>query len=154
MFLSIDFQSDVAIYLQIVRQIKASIAAGTMRSGQLLPSGRVLSGQLAINPNTVARAFTELQNDGVIESLRGRGMVISSGAAAICRRHRDGVLAERIGGVLAEAWNAGLDAEAIESIVHSELKKLSKTTPNVHVETGPAPASEPATANSTTKKEG
>lgn len=135
MFLSIDFSSDVAIYLQIVRQVKFAIAAGSMRPGQLLPSARVLAGTLAINPNTVARAFTELQNDNVVETLRGRGMVISNGAAAICRRHRDGVLAERIGGVLAEAWHAGLDAEKIESIVSSELKKLTKTTPAVHQET-------------------
>ncbi|MGB7346707.1 MAG: hypothetical protein WBD20_20970, partial [Pirellulaceae bacterium] len=96
---------------------------------------RVLSGQLAINPNTVARAFSELQNDGVIEALRGRGMVITTGAAAVCRRHRDGVLAERIGGVLAEAWNAGLDTKKIQSIVDAELKKLTKTTPSVHLET-------------------
>ncbi|MGB7324129.1 MAG: GntR family transcriptional regulator [Rubripirellula sp.] len=134
MFLSIDFHSDVAIYLQIVRQVKAAIAAGSMRPGQLLPSARVLSGQLAINPNTVARAFTELQNAGVIESLRGRGMVISTGAAALCRRHRDDVLAERIGEVLGEAWHAGLDQAKIQAIVDSELKKLTKTTPAVHVE--------------------
>lgn len=132
MFLSIDFQSDVAIYLQIVRQVKFAIAAGSMRPGQLLPSARVLSGQLAINPNTVARAFALLQSDNVIESLRGRGMVISTGAAAICRRHRDGVLAERIGAVLGEAWNAGLDADKIQSMVDDQLKKLAKTTPAVH----------------------
>ncbi len=132
MFLSIDFSSDVAIYLQIVRQVKFSIAAGTMRPGQLLPSARVLAGTLAINPNTVARAFTELQSDNVVETLRGRGMVISNGASAICRRHRDEVLGERIGAVLAEAWHAGLDVEKIQSIVSAELKKLTKTTPAVH----------------------
>lgn len=134
MFLSIDFQSDVAIYSQVVRQVKSAIAAGTMRPGQLLPSSRVLSGQLAINPNTVARAFTELQNDGVIENLRGRGMVVCAGAAAICRRDRDEVLSDRIGGVLAEAWNAGIDAQRIRSIVEGQLKKLAKTTPAVHQE--------------------
>lgn len=134
MFLSIDFQSDVAIYSQVVRQVKSAIAAGTMRPGQLLPSSRVLSGQLAINPNTVARAFTQLQSDGVIENLRGRGMVICTGAAAICRRDRDEVLSDRIGGVLAEAWNAGIDADRIRSIVEGQLKKLSKTTPAVHQE--------------------
>ena len=132
MFLSIDFHSDVAIYLQIVRQIKFAIAAGSVRPGQLLPSVRVLSGQLAINPNTVARSFTQLQSDGVIESLRGRGMVICEGAPAICRQQRDDVLAERIGAVLAEAWNAGLDEPKIQSIVEKQLRKLSKTTPSVH----------------------
>ncbi|TWU56627.1 HTH-type transcriptional repressor YtrA [Rubripirellula tenax] len=150
MFLSIDFHSDVAIYLQIVRQIKAAIAAGSMRPGQLLPSGRVLSGQLAINPNTVARAFTELQNDGVIEPLRGRGMVIATGAAALCRRDRDGVIADRIGEALAEAWNAGLDASKIQSIIDSELKKLAKTTPMVHVDAN-GDSSSPNTKSPSTK---
>lgn len=134
MFFSIDVQSDVAIYLQIVRQVKFAIAAGKVRPGQLLPSARVLSGQLAINPNTVAHAYTHLQNDGVIESLRGRGMVISEGAAAACRRQRDDVLAERIGESLAEAWHAGLSATAIQKVVDGHLKRLAKTPPTVHRE--------------------
>ncbi len=139
MFLSIDVHADVAIYLQIVRQVKFAIAAGTLTPGQLLPSARVLSGQLAINPNTVARAFTELQNDGVIEAIRGRGMAVCDGAAAVCRREREGVLAERIGVVLSEAWHAGLDRQRIEAIVNKHLKRLTKTTPSVL-----APASDPA----------
>lgn len=125
MFLSIDVHSDVAIYLQIVRQIKFSIAAGTLKPGQLLPSARVLSSRLTINPNTVARAFSELQNDGVIEALRGRGMVVCEGAPPLCRRERDNVLAERIGESLAEAWNAGLDQKRIQAIVD---KHIANTT--------------------------
>jgi GntR family transcriptional regulator len=135
MFLAIDFHCDVAIYSQIVRQVKFAIAAGTLRSGQLLPSVRTLSQQLAINPNTVARAFGELQNDHVIESLRGRGMVVCDGAAAICRRHRDGVLSERIGAALAEAWNAGLDAGQIQRIVDVRLEQLATTKPAIQLET-------------------
>ena len=137
MFLSIDVHSDVAIYLQVVRQVKFAVAAGTLRPGQLLPSARVLSGRLAINPNTVARAFAELQNDGIVESLRGRGMAIRKEAVKICRKERDDVLAERIGVVLAEAWHGGLDEKRIRSIVDGQLKKLSKTTPSVHQEVEP-----------------
>ncbi|MFK8110953.1 MAG: GntR family transcriptional regulator [Rubripirellula sp.] len=134
MFLSIDFQSDVAIYLQIVRQIKFSVAAGTLKPGQLLPSARVLSGRLTVNPNTVARAFSELTTDSVIEALRGRGMVVCEGAVAICRAERDGVLAERIGDSLSEAWHAGLDEKRINKIVADALKRLAKTRPNVHTD--------------------
>lgn len=132
MFLDIDFHCDVAIYLQIVRQIKFAIAAGKVRPGELLPSARVLAGRLAINPNTVAHAYTELQNDGVIESLRGRGMAVCTGAAAVCRRQRNDVLAERIGESLREAWNAGLSEDKIQSIVAAHLKRVSKTPPSVH----------------------
>jgi GntR family transcriptional regulator len=133
MFLSIDFRSDVAIYLQIVRQVKFAVAAGTLQPGHLLPSARVLSGRITVNPNTVARAFTELQNEGVIEALRGRGMVVCDNAVAICKRERDGVLAERVGNALAEAWHAGLDEKQIQSIVSRHLKRLTKTKPTVHL---------------------
>ena len=132
MFLSIDFQSDVAIYLQIARQVKFAIAAGTLKPGQLLPSARVLSGRVTVNPNTVARAFTQLQSEGVIESLRGRGMVVCEDAVSYCKRERDDVLADRIGLSLGEAWHAGLDEKRIQSIVHRHLKRLAKTQPSVH----------------------
>ena len=132
MFLSIDVQSDVPIYLQVVRQVKFAIAAGTLSSGQLVPSARALSTQLTINPNTVVKAFSLLQTDEIIEPLRGRGMVVTKGAAVICRRHRDSDLASRIGNVISEAWHAGLEKSRIESIVEKHLAKLSKTTPTVH----------------------
>ncbi|MCL4149437.1 UNVERIFIED_CONTAM: hypothetical protein GTU68_040756, partial [Idotea baltica] len=77
MFVSIDVHSDVPIYLQIARQVKFAVAEGTLRSGQLLPSARALSTQWTINPNTVVKAFSILQTDGIIEQLRGRGMVVS-----------------------------------------------------------------------------
>lgn len=131
MFFSIDVQSDVAIYLQLVRQIKFAIAAGTVRPGQLLPSVRSLSNQVALNPNTVARAFNQLQADGVIETLRGRGMVVREQAVEICRGEREAVLSERIGAVLAEAWNAGLSRKQIKSFVDSHLRELCETEPSV-----------------------
>lgn len=132
MFFSIDLQSDVAIYLQIIRQVKFAVAAGTLRPGQLLPSVRALSGQLAINPNTVARAFTSLQAEGVIESLRGRGMVVCSDAVGLCLDERTKAIGERIGSALAEAWNAGLPRKQIKTIVDEHLSRLSETKPNVH----------------------
>ncbi len=137
MFLSIDFQSDVAIYLQIVRQIQFAIAAGKIPVGELLPSARVLGGQLAINPNTVAHAYTELQTVAVLESLRGRGMAVTHEAVAICKRQRDHVLAQRISDGLSEAWNAGLTEKKIQSIVAAEIKRLAKTEPTVHLVSTP-----------------
>lgn len=131
MFLSIDVHSDVAIYLQIVHQLKFAIAAGTLGPGKLLPSARVLAGQLTINPNTVARSYSSLQSDGVLETLRGRGMMITDSAVAICRRDREAILASRIADVLADSWHAGLPAEKIQSIVDKHLRKLGKATPSV-----------------------
>ncbi|QEG00505.1 HTH-type transcriptional repressor YtrA [Stieleria maiorica] len=133
MFFSIDVQSDVAIYLQLVRQVKFAVAAGTIRPGQLLPSVRALSNQVALNPNTVARAFNQLQADGVIETLRGRGMVVRDGAVEICRSERETVLNERIGSVLSEAWHAGLSKKQIKTFVEDHLRELSDTEPAVLV---------------------
>ena len=133
MFFSIDVQSDVAIYLQLVRQVKFAIAAGTIRPGQLLPSVRALSNQVALNPNTVARAFNQLQADGVIETLRGRGMVVRECAVELCRSERESVLDERIGVVLAEAWNAGLSKKQIRTFVDAHLRELVETEPAVLV---------------------
>ncbi|MDV6030147.1 MAG: GntR family transcriptional regulator [Phycisphaera sp. RhM] len=133
MFFSIDVHSDVAIYLQLVRQVKFAIAAGTIRPGQLLPSVRALSNQVALNPNTVARAFNQLQADGVIETLRGRGMVVRDAAVEICRSERETVLNERIGSVLAEAWHAGLSKKQIKTFVDDHLRQLVETEPAVLV---------------------
>ncbi len=129
MFFSIDVHSDVAIYLQLVRQVKFAVAAGTLRPGQLLPSVRVLSNQVALNPNTVARAFQLLQADGVIESLRGRGMVVCDQAVELCKDERAAVINQRIGEALSEAWHAGLSRKQIKAFVDQHLKTLCETEP-------------------------
>jgi GntR family transcriptional regulator len=127
MFFSIDPQGGVAIYEQIVRQVKFAIAEGTLGPGQLLPSVRVLSQQLAINPNTIARAYLQLQADEVVESLRGRGLAVSAGAPQRCHALRRTLIAQRLRSVLAEALHGGLKATEIREIVRNELESLSGT---------------------------
>ena len=134
MFFSIDPQNGVAIYEQIVRQVKFAIAEGTLGPGQLLPSVRQLSQQLAINPNTIARAYLQLQADEVVESLRGRGMAVSVGAPQRCRTLRRTLIAERLRSVLAEALHGGLKAAEIREIVRTELESLSGTVNTISSE--------------------
>ena len=83
MFLAIDPQNGVAIYEQIVRQVNFAVAAEVLVAGDLVPSVRELARQLAVNPNTVARAYRQLQSDGVLETVRGTGLAVSAGAAWI-----------------------------------------------------------------------
>ncbi len=125
MFFSIDPSGGVAIYDQIVRQVKFAIAEQTLRPGQLLPSVRALSHQLAINPNTVARAYLQLQSDGVLESLRGRGLAVCNGATTHCQSFRQSLFADRIGMVLGEALHGGLTAAEIQKIVEAKLLLLN-----------------------------
>lgn len=124
MFFSIDTNNGVAIYEQIVRQVKFAIADKTLRPGQLLPSVRILSQQLAINPNTINRAFQQLQSEGVLESLRGRGLAVCEGATLRCVGARQELLSERIGSVIAEALHAGLTREDIQAMVVKKLDTL------------------------------
>lgn len=130
MFFHVDPSNGQAIYLQIVRQVKFAIADQTLRSGQLLPSVRQLSTQLAVNPNTVARAFQELQTQEIIETLRGRGVVVCKGAAAKCRKERKSFIKSRVTEVLTEALQGGLSADELRGLVDQQLKSLDgKITP-------------------------
>lgn len=131
MFFSIDANNGVAIYDQIVRQVKFAIAEESLRPGQLLPSVRALSMQLALNPNTVARAYQQLQNDGVIELLRGRGVAVCQGATKACREVRRTLIADRIRSVLSEALHGGLTGNEIEEIVRKQLRQLVPTVNTV-----------------------
>ncbi len=131
MFFSIDANNGVAIYDQIVRQVKFAIAEESLRPGQLLPSVRALSMQLALNPNTVARAYQQLQSDGVLEQLRGRGVVVCQGATKVCKEVRRTLISDRLQSVLTEALHGGLTAAEIEELVRKQLKKLSTTVTTV-----------------------
>ena len=131
MFFSIDAHNGVAIYDQIVRQVKFAIAEESLRPGQLLPSVRVLSMQLALNPNTVARAYQQLQSDGVLELLRGRGVVVCQGATKACKEVRRMLISDRLQSVLTEALHGGLSATEIEELVRKLLKRLSATVNTV-----------------------
>jgi GntR family transcriptional regulator len=140
MFFSIDPTNGVAIYEQIVRQVKFAVAEGTLCPGQLLPSVRQLGQQLAINPNTIARAYQQLQADQVIESLRGRGLAVCAGATQRCREVRRSLIAERLRSALAEALHGGLKAEEIREIVGEELQCLAGTVTTIGAEPDEAAA--------------
>ena len=99
MFFSIDPHNGVAIYEQVVRQVKFAIAEGILRPGQLLPSVRTLSQQLAINPNTINRALSQLQADGALESLRGIGLSVRADAVKSCVAARRQMVTERLQGL-------------------------------------------------------
>lgn len=125
MFFSIDPSNGVAIYEQIVRQVKFGIADQTLTPGQLIPSVRSLAQELAINPNTINRAFRELQEGGIITPLRGRGMVVCEGATEQCKSLRVELIAERFRSVLTEALHGGLSRTEIRRIVTTELDRLA-----------------------------
>jgi GntR family transcriptional regulator len=121
MHVHVDVGNGLAVYDQIVRQLKFAVADGVVRVGELVPSVRELARELAINPNTVARAYRQLQDDGVLEAVRGTGLAVSANANRHCRTERTRLVRERIRLVLDEALHSGLEAVEIEGIVKDEL---------------------------------
>lgn len=123
MFFTIDPSGGLPIYEQVVRQIKFAVAARVIKSGELAPSVREVARQLAINPNTVARAYRQLQADGVLEPVRGTGLQATGGALELCRRERLDLIRLRLREVLTEARQSRLDEAEIRQLVENELAK-------------------------------
>jgi GntR family transcriptional regulator len=93
----------VPIYLQIVNQVKYLVASGRLEPGEELPPIRVLADRLVVNPNTVARAYRELELAGVVTKRRTSGTYVSGGGSPLAERERRRILCERIDALLAEA---------------------------------------------------
>lgn len=124
MFFSIDVSNGVPIYEQLVRQVKFAVADGVLVPGQMVPSVRQLSNDLAINPNTIARAYLQLQEEKVLESLRGRGLAVRGDALARCSKARQSLLAQRFKEVTREALQAGLQRAEVIQMVEQQLDQL------------------------------
>jgi len=115
--LRISSSDGVPIYLQIVNQIKYLIAAGRLNAGEELPAIRTLAERLVINPNTVARAYRELEVAGVVEKRRTNGTFVADGGSRLADEERSRILAGRIDALLAEARQLGVQVpEVIELI--------------------------------------
>jgi GntR family transcriptional regulator len=111
MQINITTHDKVPIYLQVVNQIKYQVAAGRLAAGEELPPIRVLAEKLVVNPNTIARAYRELELAGIVEKRRTAGTYVSDQGSPLARRERMKILTERVDTLLAEAMqmNVGLD---------------------------------------------
>jgi len=126
MFFHIEPTGGLAIYEQVVRQVKFAVAGGALQTGELVPSVRELARELAINPNTVAKAYRDLQGEGVLEPVRGMGLAVSAGALRRCRSERVKMIRRRIRAVLAEARRSRLEANELRSLVERELAAVER----------------------------
>jgi GntR family transcriptional regulator len=127
MLISVDPSNGLAIYDQIVRQIKFAIASGVVLPGELVPSVRELAKQVAVNPNTVSRAYRELQSENVLETVRGTGLEVTKSALKKCRSDRVAMIRERLRLVLIEAQQSQLDTDEIRTLAEAELSRLNGT---------------------------
>lgn len=126
MFFSINPMNGLAIFDQIVRQVKFAVASGTLPPGELVPSVRELAKELAVNPNTVVKAYRDLTAEGILEAVRGTGLNVTADAVAHCEKERLVLLRERIRHVLEEAHSSRLETGEIRSLVEDELTRLER----------------------------
>ncbi len=118
--------SHVPIYLQIADEIRAAVAAGVYRPGEVLPSLRAMAVQIKVNPNTVQRAYDELEREGLIYSQRGKGLYVAEqGTASAQSRTGDGV--RRVFDEAIRAGQAaGMSVEQVREIFNAAIQGMSK----------------------------
>ena len=113
------------IYGQIVDRMKFAVAGGVLRPGDLAPSVRELAKQLLVNPNTVARAYRDLQAEGLFESVRGMGVQVAEGAVERCRAARREIVRLRLRRAIEEARQSRMEPAEIEAIFREEWAKTA-----------------------------
>ena len=117
-------QDGVPTYLQIVNQVKLMVASGRLQAGEELPPIRVLAEQLVINPNTVARAYRELETAGVVTKKSTTGTYVSGAGSPLARRERLKILTERIDALLVEARQLNVGTDEILELIRQRDKAL------------------------------
>jgi GntR family transcriptional regulator len=118
--LDLNAADDRPIYSQIAERVKFAVAGGVLRPGDLVPSVRELSKQLVVNPNTVARAYRDLQTEGLLESVRGMGLQVAEEAPVRCRAARRELVRQRLRQAIEEARQSKMDPAEIEAILREE----------------------------------
>ncbi|MGB7327788.1 MAG: GntR family transcriptional regulator [Rubripirellula sp.] len=116
------------IYRQIVDQVRHAVAAGKVRVGDAMPSVRALATELVVNPNTIAKAYSVLVRDGVIESQQGRGYFIAQRREIYTHKERKRRLGEVMDPFLAEAISLGFEPQQIIDEVEKRLRKTFSST--------------------------
>ena len=124
MQLHISTKDGVPIYLQIVNQVKYLVAAGRLAPGEEIPPIRTLAEQIVVNPNTVAKAYHELEREGVVTKKHGSGTYISDNGSPLARRERLRILTQRIDALLAEARHMDVSLKEVVELVRERHDNL------------------------------
>ena len=123
----VDTASATPIYAQLIAQAKHAIAAEVLRPGDMLPSLRELAGQLRVNPLTVARAYRELEQLGLVQTEHGRGSFISTRANDLGDAYRREALAQAVDRLLVEAYHLGASPADIVALVEERSRAMQRT---------------------------
>jgi len=125
---SVDPHSGVPLYLQLIDQVKRGVVLGTLAPGEQLPTVKALAVDLTVNPNTVARAYRELERDRVIETSPGRGSFVRSGGTPLeAKRAVEDVAAGVIAEAVRESRALGLNRQELRALFERALERWFTT---------------------------
>ncbi|MBN1908963.1 MAG: GntR family transcriptional regulator [Pirellulales bacterium] len=119
--MKIDPGSHVPIYLQIAEAVRAAVAAEVYRPGEALPSLRALALQLQVNPNTVQRAYDELEREGLIHAQRGKGLFVSERGTTSAQSRAEQTAHQAFDKAVRAARSAGMTARQIRTVFDAAL---------------------------------
>jgi GntR family transcriptional regulator len=120
----IDPASRVPIYRQLAHQLREAVARGKLQPGQRLPSVRDLSRTLVVNPNTIARVYTEMEREGLLNTRPGLGVFVAQPRPELARKVRAERLQEALDRFLTEAVHLGFSAEEVLQRVEQRAKQF------------------------------
>jgi GntR family transcriptional regulator len=137
----LDVHGGVPVYQQVVETVKQATATGRLRAGDQLPTIRELALELRVNPNTVARAYQELEREGIVETRRGAGTFVGAREPRLEQAERRRLVARHLDRALAEAYHLGVPLDQVEALLRERRDRFLDAAP-----AGPrfAAAGEPA----------
>ncbi len=124
LLLDVDPRSGVPIYIQLIDGVRHAVEIGSLGSGDRLPTVRALAGELNVAPNTVVKAYNELQREGLIESRPGVGTVVAGGVGEKARERGIEALYERLGVVVRDAVRLGLTEDDLWERFDREFERV------------------------------
>ena len=131
MIFQVDFQAGKPVYLQLADQVRHAAASGRLRPGDALPSLRPLAEELRINRNTIAKAYAELESQGVIETLPGKGYFLKNNPSALTQQSRQRLLLTEIDEAVVMAHQLRVERPKFLALVNERLdyfeRKVSAT---------------------------
>jgi GntR family transcriptional regulator len=134
MLFQLNFRSGKAVYLQLVDQVKVAAASGAIRAGEPLPSIRPLAEQLRVNRNTVAKAYTELESQGIIETVAGKGCFVRANSSPFKKEVRRKLLAETLDDAAVHAHHLQIGKEEFLRLAEERFDALEhKRTRAAHL---------------------
>ena len=124
MIIQINFKSGKPVYLQLVDQIKAAAASGALKNGEALPCIRPLAEELRVNRNTIAKAYSELESMGVIETVPGKGCFLKENHSPLKKEVRRKMLVEEIDQVIVQAHHLQVPPDELLELIQERISAL------------------------------